>query len=565
MENNSPKYAIVTSELTDLTIRFVEVHVSDLATFPRRRTILALLVIFMLVFSLFTFAGCDDKQFDPADPEARPSRPLTRDDDGNYRLEGGVAVLGVTQEPDYLDPHLAISAGTKELLFNVYEGIFKMTPKGKFARCLIDEFDYADDNLSMILHLKEFIYFHDGSRLTAEDVVWSLDRAAGRHDVDAWSTSLPNITAKVVDERTVELTMQEVDPHIFATLTVPIIKKDSTDLNDQPNGTGPFVLTDYMPQDRMIFETFSMYHGDLPYLDAVHVLILADRDVATYDLQTGQIDIFPYLGAEKIAELQDQYNMVHGSANMVQVFAFNNADPVLADPEVRKAVNSAIDRYGIIDLIGNGYGQTIYSGLSPALGEYFNEEITENDLLPLSEAKAIIAEKYPDGLTLHCKVPGNYLIHVNTGEILASQLKEINVTLDLERIDWMAWLEDVYQNRDYQTTIIALTFDEFTPRRVLERYASDAHNNFINFSNPLYDQTLELALTTTEEEQRVLAYRELQRILFEDTGSAYLQDPESITAVRNVLGGYTQYPAYVQDLSRVYFIDEAARDQSRER
>ena len=47
----------------------------------------------------------------------------------------------------------------------------------------------------------------------------------------------------------------------------------------------------------------------------------------------------------------------------------------------------------------------------------------------------------------------------------------------------------MYQNRDYQTTIIALTFDELTPRCVPERYASDAHNNFINFSNPLYDQT----------------------------------------------------------------------------
>lgn len=548
----------------DLTIRFVEVHVSDIAKFPRRKALSAALLVFVFILSFFALAGCD-KSFDPADPEARPSRPLTRDEEGNYRLEGGVAVLGVTQEPDYLDPHQAISAGTKELLFNVYEGIFKLTPKGKFARCLIDEFDYADDGLSMILTLKEFIYFHDGSRLTADDVVWSLDRAAGRYDIEPWSTSLPNITAKAIDERTVELTMQEVDPHIFATLTVPIVKKDSTDLNDKPNGTGPFMLTSYMPQDRLILETFPMYHGELPYLDAVHVLILADRDAATYDLQSGQIDIFPYLGAEKIAELQDQYNMVHGSANMVQVFAFNNADPVLSDPDVRKAVNSAIDRYGIIDLIGNGYGQTIYSGLSPALSEYFNEEITENDLLPLNQAKAIIDEKYPDGLTLHCKVPGNYLIHVNTGEILASQLKTINVDLELERIDWMTWLEDVYQNRDYQTTIIALTFDEYTPRCVLERYASDAHNNFINFNNPLYDQTLQLALTTTDEEQRVLAYRELQRILFDNTASAFLQDPESITAVRNVLGGYTQYPAYVQDLSRVYYIDEAARDLSKER
>lgn len=481
------------------------------------------------------------------------------------KLDGGYASLGVTQEPDYLDPHLAISAGTKELLFNVYEGLFKMNIKGGFDKCLIEDYDLSDDQLEMTVTIKADVKFHDGSTLDADDVVFSIERAAGRHEINAWNTAMPNISAEKIDDSTVKLTMQEVDPHLLATLTAPIVKKGSENLNEEANGTGPFILSEYLPQDRMILKRFDDYHGEKAYLEGVNVMILADADAATYDLAGGLIDIFPYLPAEKVTELEENYNFVRGSANMVQLLAFNNDDEVLSDPDVRKAINSAIDRANVIDIIGDGYGSALYSGLSPALGEYYNDALSQDGLIDIEEAKAIIAEKYPDGLKINCKVPGNYVIHVNTGEVIATQLKAINVEMEIERIDWMAWLDDVYKNRDYQTTIIALTFDEYTPRCVLERYASDANNNFINFKNAEYDKLLNTALTTSNDQERIDAYKEMQSILFADSASAFLQDPDSVTAVRKVLGGYVQYPAYVQDLSLVYFIDEEARNASGDR
>ena len=520
---------------------------------PRNWRITALFVLAVWLLALVLVTGCQR--------DLQPAAPAETSAEASTPLEGGVAVLAVTQEPDFLDPHQAISAGTKELLFNVYEGLFKLSPQGEFLNCLADEFTLSDDGREIKIKLKEGVTFHDGRPMSVEDVLFSIDRVAGRGDLPAMSSAHAELQAQKLGESTVLIKTAEFDPDLLAHLSFAIVPADSTKLNEEPCGTGPFKLREYKAQSHIFLEKNHNYHGTAAHLDAVKVLILSDRDAASLDLQAGQIDIFPYLGPEKIAELENDYQIYDGSANMVQLWAFNNADPVLKDQKLRLALLADIDRQQIIELVMNGHGTAIYSALSPALRDSFNNGLDEPSMTR-AEAEAYLRE-HAAGLQLDCRVPANYIIHLDTAEVLKAQLAEVGVTLKISRVDWLTWLDEVYSQRKYQTTIIALTFDEFTARCALERYQSDASRNFINFHSEDYDRILAELLQNPETSERQLAYKQLQAILTHDAASAFLQDPAALTAVRRTLAGYTQYPAYIQDLSTVYFVDAAALEASR--
>ena len=146
-------------------------------------------------------------------------------------------------------------------------------------------------------------------------------------------------------------------------------------------------------------------------------------------------------------------------------------------------------------------------------------------------------------------VPSNYTPHVNTATVLVELLREIGVKATVQPVDWGTWLEEVYGNRHFQSTVTGLTSDNMTARKLLERFGSDVGNNFTNYSNPEYDEILAQALRTADDAQQTALYRQLERNLTENAANVYLQDMADLVAVRKGLEGLTFYPVYVLDLS----------------
>ena len=99
----------------------------------------------------------------------------TTDGDAVY---GGEAVVGITQEPMIFDPHTVVAAGDKEIIFNVYEGLFKYDSTGTLNPCLATDVVISDDASEYTFTIREGVTFHDGSELDTGDVVYSLQRAS---------------------------------------------------------------------------------------------------------------------------------------------------------------------------------------------------------------------------------------------------------------------------------------------------------------------------------------------------------------------------------------------------
>ena len=140
-------------------------------------------------------------------------------------------------------------------------------------------------------------------------------------------------------------------------------------------------------------------------------------------------------------------------------------------------------------------------------------------------------------------------------EVIVEQLKEIGVTAKINPIEWESWLNDVYGNRQFQSTITGLTSDNMTARKLLERFRSDMPNNFTNYNNADYDELAKAAIVSTNDEEQTALYRQMEKNLTENAANVYIQDMADLVAVRKGLSGLTFYPLYVLDVSTLYWAE----------
>lgn len=521
----------------------------------RKRMLLRPFLLLMILSMSVALYGCSGNK----DKKEVSDAPDQIEEVTTEPTQGGSVVVGIQQDLDSLDPHKAVAAGTKEVLFNLFEGLVKPDKDGNLVPAVASDYQISEDGLVYTFTLREGVKFHNGAPVTAQDVEYSIKRGAGLLDkkdpsvvVDAALTSIKEV--KVVDDKTIEIILKEPNTELIGYLTTAIIPKEYADQDKAPVGTGPFRFVSYSPLESIVVEKNPDYYGEKPYLDQVTFKIVANTDAAAMELQSGAIDIYPYLTDAQATQLADKFQILEGHMNLVQALFLNNKVKPFDNVKVRQALSYAIDKQAILDMVAGGKGSIIGTNMFPAYAKYYLEELNQEYPYSIEKSKALLEEAgYSDGFTFAITVPSNYQFHVDTAQVIVEQLKAINVTATINQVEWASWLSDVYTARDYEATIIGLDA-KLAPRDVMERYASDAPNNFVNYSNPEYDKTLQAAMKATDDAEKIADYQALQTLLTKDAASVYIQDPALLVAMNKELAGYTFYPVYVMDMSKVYFI-----------
>ena len=223
---------------------------------------------------------------------------------------GGEVVVGIQQDIDSLDPHLAVAAGTKEVLFNIFEGLVVSDENGNVTPAVAEDYTISNDGLTYTFKLRDGIKFSDGTPVTAEDVKYSIERCSGLLDGTPLIKALSIISSvEIVDRSTINIVLSEADSEIIYYLTADIIPASSSETGEII-GTGPFKLDSYVPQEGIVLSRNEYYWRDgLPYLDKVTFKIVASAESAMMELQAGSIDIYPYLTDDQANELSASFNI----------------------------------------------------------------------------------------------------------------------------------------------------------------------------------------------------------------------------------------------------------------
>ena len=482
--------------------------------------------------------------------------------DGNTPSEetpvaGGRVVFGMTQDLKSLDPHIDTDAGTRDVVFNLYEGLVKPASTGDMIPAVASDYDISEDAKVYTFTLRDGITFHDGTPVTVEDVKYSLDRYAENQGGSSAFSIVSSV--ETPDDKTVVVTLSESNSEFLPNMDVAIIPKANEDPVGNPIGTGPFKFASYTPGENLILQKYDGYWQEgLPKLDEVEFKFVPNVETEFMDLQAGTIDIMRYMTEAQVKALgsDSDYNIVEGSMNLVQGMFLSSSYEPLADARVRQAICYAVDRDAINQFIFAGKSHIVGSHMIPALSSIY-EPACETVYSPdPKEAQRLLAEAgYPDGFDLVITVPSSYSQHVDTAQIIAEQLKAVGINATLNQVEWTTWLDDVYRGGNFQATVIG--FDgTLAPSNWLKKYTSDASNNFVHYSNPEYDKTFAEAYAEVDEAKKAELYKKCQMILAEDAASVYIQDPVNLVAVNKKFAGYTSYPTAAEDMSVIYQVSK---------
>ena len=473
------------------------------------------------------------------------------------RADTNELVVGIAQDlDDSLDPHKTVKAGTREVMFNVFEGLMKPTPNGDLTPAIAESYEVSEDRMTYTFHLREGVQFHNGETVTAEDVVYSIQRCAaatetGIVQVEAFSVIQ---SIETPDDKTVAITISEPSNEFISYMTTAVLPAGYDKQDTDPVGTGPFKFVSRTAQDSVVLEKFNEYWGTPAQLDKVTLKIMENADSLMMSLQSGAIDLCAHLTSTQVAQLEKDFNVAEGTMNLVQAMYLNNAVEPFDDVRVRQALCYAVDKQEIIDLAFDGYGSPIGSSMYPAFGKYFDDSLTNYYTKDVEKAKALLAEAgYPDGFDMTITVPSNYKPHMDTAEVLVQQLAQIGVNATIEPIEWESWVSDVYAGRQFQSTVVGVDASTMTARALLERFTSDYGKNFINYNNAEYDALFQQTLTAYDDAGQTAIYKQMLANLTENAANVYIQDLADLVAVRKGVEGVTFYPIYVLDLANLHY------------
>ncbi len=469
--------------------------------------------------------------------------------------EGGELVFGLSTQPDHLDPYLASTADTRKILFNIFEGLVKPDKDGNLIPAVAESYTISEDGLSYTFKIRDGIKFHNGNKVTVEDVKYSVYTAAGLPGGKPLVNGFENIkSVDTIDTSTVRINLKQADYDFLPYLTAAIIPKDYKDQNKNPIGTGPFKFESFKPQESLTMKKNPDYwQNGLPHLDKLTFKLEPDSNAITLNLQGGSIDCTS-IANNLASQLGQDFNIIQSNFNAVQLLALNNAVKPFDNTKVRQALSYIVDPDEIIQTVNFGKGVRSGTPIIPGLKKYFDDSLTNAYVKNIDKAKQLLSEAgYPNGFSFTITVPSNYTVHVDTAQVIINELAQVGIKASIKQVDFATWLSEVYTNRQYEATVISVDGVTLSPKSYLGRYVSTASDNFVNYKNKEYDDLYNKAVNEPDENKRITLYKQAQQLLSKDAASVYIEDIANLTALRKGLDGYVAYPLYVVDASTIYY------------
>lgn len=465
-------------------------------------------------------------------------------------------VMRTSVDPDNLDPHLSTASLTRQIMLNVFEGLVKPTPDGGITPAVASEFTASEDGQTYTFTLREGVKFHNGQAVTAADIKYSFDRLMGKLSPDGkpLTGNLGDLeSVETPDDKTVVMRLKQVNStfvNLIAEMAILPAANDGKH-TESPIGTGPYRFVSHEPQQRVVLEKFADYWQDTSeMIDQVEVRIINDDQTALLQLQSGAID-FTGVSAEQMPTLGDRFKVVSHPANSVFIFAVNHARAPYDSLKVRQALAHAIDKDAIIQAVFDGAAVKLGSNMSPVMAKYYREGLEDTFAYDPEKAKTMLAEAgFPQGFTATLTVSSHADLYGRTAQLIVDQLAKIGVQVQIETIEFGVWLERVFTNREFEMTLIDFT-GRIDPQAVLGRYRSDFRRNFMNYKSEEFDKVLNEAVGAMDESTKIERYKRAQEILTQDVAAVYLADYFFNWAMRPDLEGYTPYPLFFHDLSKL--------------
>ena len=445
--------------------------------------------------------------------------------DAQTPKRGGTLVVGMSQDLPGLDPHPSTSTITYQVLSLVYQGLVDFDRDLKIKPVLAESWKVSPDGRQWTFTLRRGVKFHNGRALTASDVKFSLERILEPKTAARGKGSLSIIeSVQAVDPQTVRVHLVRPSGAFLSRLAGTYQAILPPEAVQGPAfkaiGTGPFQLTEWKTNERVELRRFDGYwEAGLPYLEAITLKPVPDGTVRLTALKTGDAGFVQLIPLESLAELQAApskdyvVRTVKGGGGFSAII-LNSRKPPFSDVRVRRAVALAIDKKEVALGVWRGFAQPINEWMPPGTPFFFGVPDRKVDV---EQAKKLLAEA---GVTRGTKLThtvGQTANLVPAAQVLQAQLTRIGLDLQLEVLDWPAYIKR--QRASDFTSTNTNFFPKVDPDDAYYRYfhsKGGANELSGGYANPVADKLLEEGEAAVDAGKRAEAYRRLVQLIDEE-------------------------------------------------
>jgi peptide/nickel transport system substrate-binding protein len=467
--------------------------------------------------------------------------------------KGGTITLGRVASVTSFDLNNQITANNAFAIDKVFEPLVAFNAKGTIIPWLASKWDVSSDGLTYTFDLRKGVEFSDGTKLTAADVVFSLDRhikVGGPLPLDAPISSVTAVTSSEV-----KLTLKSAYTPLLAELSgfqngifpANFEGKTQAAFFKKPVGTGPFVVSTWDPAGDLTFVKNTHYwQPGKPYISKLVYKLVPDDTQLTQQLESGEINAIDEVTDSSVSTLKANSSVsveTAGSWEIEQLF-FNTKNKYLADRSVRRAIAMALDRNGITKATTFGTATVANSLIPPTIADSANSSGYALKF-DVTAAKAELAQsKYPTGFTFTLMVASGNSLRAQEAQIVQASLAKIGITVKIQSIDIATFRANFFAYK-FDAMINSGISDYPDPDELVTFQADPAgfsKSYWTQYSNPTVTALLAKGRTTPDGAARKAIYLQIQQILAADVPYIPFFYPSTIKATSSSVHGLTVLP-----------------------
>ncbi len=471
---------------------------------------------------------------------------------------GGSFSEGIVGQPRRINPLLAQNNDPdRDISSLVYSGLLKHNSEGKLVPDLAKSYEISGDGLNYTVYLKENVLWHDGQKLSADDVIYTIQTAQNADYGSPQRINWQGVNVQKINDTTLMFKLNNKYAQFLNNLTLGILPKhiwsnvqpinfSSSDYNLKPIGTGPYVFSKLQKDNLNQIQSYQIssndkFYDSRPYIDTIVFKFYDSENSMISAYNSNDIQNLSSLSPQNLNKLKFKQRININELKAPRYFGifFNQSqNAILASKNVRLALNHATNKQEIIDSVANGKGSAIYSPLIETVLDV-GQDITKYTF-DINQAKSILAadgwtSTDSEGYLLKGRNSARLTIHMTTStlpdlvqiaNILKEQWKKVGVELVIDTLA-TPQLQQVIKDRAYQSLLFGEILD-LDPDPFSFWDSSQTQKLGLNlslYSNKTADGLLQDARQSLNPLERAKKYDDFQKIVISDAPAVFLYNP----------------------------------------
>ena len=480
-------------------------------------------------------------------------------------------VVGLTYNPGTFDPQGTPDAGTHNYCRQIYEGLVVPDADGKLKGLLAEKWEVLDGGKTFKFYLKKGVKFHNGETMTADDVIFTFQRAmspAG-NAIRALAMVLdPNGVEKVDDHTVILRTLLPIGNKFLESIVHPwgailnkkAVEQSGKDYGVNPVGTGPYKMVNWRKGDRVEFDRFDGYHSTPGKLKKIIMRVIVEAASRTIDLESGAVDVIIDPARVDVDRIRNNKNLsiVVMPGVRILYLSFDVTKKPYDDVRVRQAMNLVVDRVGIAKAVFRGHADPGTGVITSAI-KYNRVKETPVLKIDIEKARKLLADAgFPNGFTGEMVVPDRTEI-MATATILQNNFNQIGINLQTKIYEYGAFQEGI--RKQGHEPFVNLWWGGEPAQDPFFVMTPPFHSSVIGGTNRSFykddevDKMLDKGAILPDGPERAQVYAQLWDRLNETLPWLSIVAPNAMYGVNKKLRGVNFAPGSINYYGEAYFVE----------